>query len=171
MGSARRREAVVVASALVLAMAGVVDLPRPAAADLPRPAAAGPSVPAAAVTPDRTPLFGATVDDIGHLGHTVSALAELPDRPAIRVYFDVRQPARYYATAVRRMGRVGAVMGELLDSSGEKAISVAGFQARVESYLHALGAGWYGAEDALRPGAPLRTALRAAFRSEASALG
>jgi len=30
---------------------------------------------------------------------------------------------------------------------------------------------WYGAEDALRPGAPLRTALRAAFRSEASALG
>jgi hypothetical protein len=30
---------------------------------------------------------------------------------------------------------------------------------------------WYGAEDALSPGAPLRTALRAAFRSEASALG
>jgi hypothetical protein len=114
-------------------MAGVADLPRPAAADLPRPAAA--------VTPDRTPLFGVTVDDIGHLGHTVSALAELPDRPAIRVYFDVRQPARYYATAVRRIGRVGAVMGELLDSSDEKAISVAGFQTRVESYLHALGAG------------------------------
>jgi len=30
---------------------------------------------------------------------------------------------------------------------------------------------WYGAEDALRPGAPLRTALRAAFRREAAALG
>ena len=29
----------------------------------------------------------------------------------------------------------------------------------------------YGAEDALRPGAPLRTALRAAFRREAGALG
>jgi hypothetical protein len=29
---------------------------------------------------------------------------------------------------------------------------------------------WYAAEDALRPGAPLRTALRAAFRSEAAAL-
>ena len=30
---------------------------------------------------------------------------------------------------------------------------------------------WCGAEDALRPGAPLRTALRAAFRREAAALG
>jgi hypothetical protein len=30
-------------------------------------------------------------------------------------------------------------MGELLDSSDEKAISVTGFRARVESYLHALG--------------------------------
>ena len=133
MGSVRRRGAVAVASALVLAMAGAADVPGPAAAD--------PSAPAAAVMPGRTPLFGVTVDDIGHLGRTVSALAELPDRPAVRIYFDIRQPAGYYATAVRRIGRVGAVMGELLDSSDEKAISVAGFQARAESYLHALGAG------------------------------
>jgi len=110
------------------------------AAGLPWPAAADPPAPAAAVIPDRTPLFGVTVDDIGHLGHTASALAELPNRPAVRIYFDVRQPARYYATAVRRISRAGAVMGELLDSSDEKAISVAGFQARAESYLRALGA-------------------------------
>jgi len=53
---------------------------------------------------------------------------------------EVAGAARYYATAVRRISRVGAVIGELLDSSDEKAITVAGFQARAESYLHALGA-------------------------------
>ena len=140
MGSVRRRGAVAVASALVLAMAGAADLPGPAAADPSALAAADPSVPAATAMPGRSPLFGVTIDDIGHLGRTVSALAELPDRPAVRIYFDIRQPAGYYATAVRRIGRVGAIMGELLDSSDEKAISVAGFQARVESYLHVLGA-------------------------------
>jgi len=85
------------------------------------------------------PLFGVTIDDIGHLGGMVSALAGLPEKPAARVYFDVREPVRYYAAAVRRISRVSTVMGELLDSSDEKAISVAAFGARVESYLHALG--------------------------------
>jgi hypothetical protein len=100
---------------------------------------ASPPQPAAAVAPARAPVFGVTVDTIGHLGSTVSALAALPEKPTTRIYFNVREPARYYAAAVRRIGRVSAVMGELLDSSDEKAISVAGFGARVESYLHTLG--------------------------------
>jgi hypothetical protein len=100
---------------------------------------AGPPARAGASAAGPAPLFGVTVDGIGHLGSTVAALAGLPERPTTRVYFDVREPARHYAAAVRRIGRVSTVMGELLDSSDEKAISVAAFQARVESYLHTLG--------------------------------
>jgi|SRR5579859_5274682 len=79
--------------------------------------AAGPRAQAAASAPGHAPLFGVTIDDIGHLGSMVSALAGLPEKPAARVYFDVREPARYYAAAVRRISRVSTVMGELLDSS------------------------------------------------------
>ena len=120
MGLALRRRVVAAAGALVAA-------------------AATAAVPLGTANAGSAPLFGATADTISHLGSTVSSLAALPEKPTTRVYFDVREPARYYAAAVRRIGRVSAVMGELLDSSDEKAISVAGFQARVESYLHTLG--------------------------------
>ena len=130
MRSVRSHGVVAVTCALVLAMTGAPGPPRSVATEPSGPAAAGPPGLAPAVVSGGTPLFGVTVDDIGHLGRTVSALAELPDRPATRIYFDVRQPARYYATAVRRISREGAVIGELLDSSDEKAIIVAGFQAR-----------------------------------------
>ena len=109
---------------------GAPGPPRSVATEPSGPAAAGPPGLAPAVVSGGTPLFGVTVDDIGHLGRTVSALAALPEKETTRVYFDVRQPARYYATAVRRISREGAVIGELLDSSDEKAITVAGFQAR-----------------------------------------
>ena len=120
MGLALRRRVVAGAGALVAAVATA-------------------AVPLGTANAGSAPLFGATADTISHLGSTVSSLAALPEKPTTRVYFDVREPARYYAAAVRRIGSVSAVLGELLDSSDEKAISVAGFQARVESYLHTLG--------------------------------
>jgi hypothetical protein len=85
------------------------------------------------------PLWGVTVDDISRLHELTDGLAALPDRPTTRVYFDVREPAQYYAAAVEQIDRVGSVMGELLDSSDEKSISTAAFQARVQSYLQTLG--------------------------------
>lgn len=69
----------------------------------------------------------------------LGALAALPERPTARVYFDVGEPASYYAAPVAEISRVGTVMGELLDSSDEKRIGVAAFQERVESYIAALG--------------------------------
>jgi hypothetical protein len=117
----------------------------PAAQPLPaRALPAGHALPPAHVLPAaaaaaRVPVWGVTVDSISQAGRVVSSLAGLPDRPTARVYFDVRRPARYYAQAVRRIHRVSAVMGELLDSSDEKAISVTRFRARVKSYLHVLG--------------------------------
>jgi hypothetical protein len=91
------------------------------------------------VAPGRAVLFGVTVNDIAHLGAITSALAGLPERPVTRVYFNVHQPPGFYARAVERISRVSAVMGELLDSSDSKAITVTAFTARVASYLHVLG--------------------------------
>jgi hypothetical protein len=131
MRSVRWREALVARCALVVVAASAACSAGPAGTlGSPDPAA---------VVPGRTPLWGVTVDGISHLASTVSALAALPEKPTTRVVFDVQQPARYYAVAVRRIHRVSVVMGELLDSSDEKAISVAAFRARAESYLRALG--------------------------------
>ncbi|MGO9487470.1 MAG: hypothetical protein ACLQBB_00400, partial [Solirubrobacteraceae bacterium] len=63
----------------------------------------------------------------------------LPRRPTARVYFDVHEPAGYYLPALGQIHAVSSVMGELLDSSDEKAISTVAFQARVQSYLATLG--------------------------------
>lgn len=85
------------------------------------------------------PLYGVTVDKITRSQDLTSSLAALPVRPTTRVYFDVHEPPSYYAQAIDEIGPVSDVMGELLDSSDEKRISVAGLQARTEAYLGTLG--------------------------------
>jgi hypothetical protein len=87
-----------------------------------------------------TPLYGVTVDDISALRRIVTSLRHLPERPTVRVYFDVHEPASYYAAAVRELRPVSYVMGELLDSADETSISTSAFKQRVKSYLSALGA-------------------------------
>ncbi len=86
-----------------------------------------------------TPLFGVTVDRVPHPDRIAAALARLPERPTTRIYFDVHEPAGYYATAVHEIGAVSGVMGELLDSSDERRIATAQLDARVRSYLEELG--------------------------------
>ena len=102
----------------------------------PMPAAAGAPEPGYSGDP---PLYGVTIDRIPRMKPLLSALAALPERPTARVYFDVGEPASYYASPVAEISRVGTVMGELLDSSDEKRIGVAAFQERVESYISQLG--------------------------------
>ena len=46
-------------------------------------------------------LFGVTADDIGHLRELVTSARHLPEMPTTRMYFDVSEPPRHYATAVR----------------------------------------------------------------------
>ena len=85
------------------------------------------------------PIFGVTVDSIRGLGSIVAAERALPDRPTTRVYMSIREPASYYAGAVSELDSVGAVMGELLDSSDARHIGVAAFDRRVRAYLSVLG--------------------------------
>ena len=93
----------------------------------------------ASATASAAPLYGVTIDRTGHLKNTLAALSALPEHPTARVYFDVHEPASYYTGPVTALDGPSTVMGELLDSSDEKSISVAGFQERVESYLTTLG--------------------------------
>ena len=69
----------------------------------------------------------------------LSSLADLPEPPTARVYFDVHEPASYYAAPVAKIAGVARVMGELLDSSDEQAITPGAMRARTESYVQALG--------------------------------
>jgi hypothetical protein len=82
-------------------------------------------------------LFGVTADDVSRLRELVTSARHLPEMPTTRIYFDVSERPRYYATAVRRLRPVSYLMGELLDSSDETHISVAAYRHRVKSYLTA----------------------------------
>jgi hypothetical protein len=86
-----------------------------------------------------SPLYGVTIDRITHIATVVAAEKALPERPITRVYFDVSEPASYYASAVALLHTVSQVMGELLDSSDATSISTGTFQLRVEDYLTTLG--------------------------------
>jgi hypothetical protein len=86
-------------------------------------------------------LYGVTVNDVTDTASIVAGLRHLPEVPTARIYFDVTEPASYYAPAVNALRPVSYLMGELLDSSDEIHISTSAYDARVKSYLSALGNG------------------------------
>ncbi len=86
-----------------------------------------------------SPLYGVTVDDVANVADIVASSRALAHMPVTRVYFNVREPATYYAAAVKALTPVSYVMGELLDSSDSRHISAASFNKRVKSYLSLLG--------------------------------
>ncbi len=89
--------------------------------------------------PSSRTIYGVTIDRVVGMAKIVAAERSLPERPTTRVYFDVSEPASYYASAVPQLHTVSRVMGELLDSSDATSISTGAFQTRVEDYLDTLG--------------------------------
>ena len=85
------------------------------------------------------PLFGITLDRVTRPERLAASLAALPERPTTRVYFDTHEGASFYKPALTRLHPVSGIMGELLDSSQEKAISTEALRARVEEYTAGLG--------------------------------
>jgi hypothetical protein len=83
-------------------------------------------------------LYGVTLDRISGLRGLLAGLRALPHRPTVRVYFDVREPAAHYRRAIARIAKVSEVMGELLDSSDERSVSVADMRSRARSYARSL---------------------------------
>jgi hypothetical protein len=128
-----------VAASMLLAGAGAAgpaeSVPPRAGAAAAVPVGSGRSVSETRLLPH--PLFGVTVDDVANIRQIVVSSRELPRMPTTRIYFDVKEPASYYATAIRELRPVSYLMGELLDSSDETRISAAAYRARVGSYLGA----------------------------------
>jgi hypothetical protein len=85
------------------------------------------------------PLYGVTVDDVANLSQIVASSQALGHMPITRIYFNVREPATYYAAAVKAIWPASYVMGELLDSSDSRRISVTSYNKRVKSYVSLLG--------------------------------
>ena len=90
--------------------------------------------------PVQRPLYGVTADDISNVRQIVASSRHLPHTPTTRIYFDVTEPAKYYAAAVGALRPVSYVMGELLDSSDERHVSTQAYRTRVKSYLAAFRA-------------------------------
>jgi len=118
--------------------ATAMALPTPAPASAAQARRTKPPAPPPLQLP-ASPLWGVTVDHVSGLKPMLSALATLPEPATVRVYFDVNEPASYYAAPVAAIAGTGQLMGELLDSSDEQAISVAAMRQRAESYVQALG--------------------------------
>jgi hypothetical protein len=98
-------------------------------------ALAGAAAAASAAHAAGAPLYGVTIDRIAKAPRIAQALAALPERATTRVYFEPHQPASSYAPALAQIHAVSDVMGELLDSSDETALSNEALQERVEEYL------------------------------------
>ena len=81
------------------------------------------------------PLYGVTVDSVANLSAIVAGSETLGHMPITRVYFNVKEPASYYAAAVRALQPVSYVMGELLDSSDSRHIATASYDKHVQSYV------------------------------------
>jgi hypothetical protein len=139
---ARNSRAIAAAAASVLLAGAVAACSAASAAPRARTAAAvpvGSGRSASEMRPLPRPLYGVTVDDVANIRGIVASLRHLPRMPTTRIYFDVKEPASYYAAAVRELRPVTYLMGELLDSSDEIYISTAAYRARVKSYLSAFG--------------------------------
>lgn len=84
-------------------------------------------------------MYGVTIDSVGSLSATVTALDNLKYMPTTRIVFDEWVPASYYVNAVNQINPVSYVMGELLDSYYVKSYSLAQYKDRTTEYLNALG--------------------------------
>jgi hypothetical protein len=85
------------------------------------------------------PVYGVTIDDIGNISRVVSAAEAMPYMSTTRVYLDPGEPASYYKSALQHLAPHAYVMGEILDSSDMKSMTVSAEQTRVGSLLSALG--------------------------------
>jgi Domain of Unknown Function (DUF1080) len=85
------------------------------------------------------PVYGVTIDDIANISSVVSAAEAIPYMPTTRVYLDPTEPASYYKSALQQLAPHTYVMGEILDSSDMKSMTVSAEQTRVSNLLSSLG--------------------------------
>ncbi len=98
---------------------------------------------APSASPARRPrIVGVTVDDLSRLPAVLDSLRALPRRTWVRVVFNVG-PGRAtdpgpYVRAAGQVAAVGPVLGELVDSSDLRRVTVEQVAARTAAYVRAL---------------------------------
>jgi hypothetical protein len=84
------------------------------------------------------PVYGVTIDDIANIKSVVSAAEAMPYMSTTRVYLDPSEPASYYKSALQQVAPHTYIMGEILDSSDMKSMTVSAEHTRVSSLLSTL---------------------------------
>lgn len=92
-----------------------------------------------------TPIHGITVEDTKDVTtepfqtQVVTAIQNLSASPTTRIVFTPPRPASDYSMAVSRISKVSYIMGQPVDSSEVKSISVANYLTRFQDYVTTLG--------------------------------
>lgn len=85
------------------------------------------------------PMYGVTIDDPWNPPPIVDALASLPQQMTARVVFDPQVRAKQYVPLVQQIGTAATVLGELVDSSAMRGMTLTQFRSRTDAYYGALG--------------------------------
>lgn len=91
----------------------------------------------------KDPVYGVTIDQVTKISTVITNIEKLPYAPTVRVVFtwsgNTPTAPSHYTTAVTDLDAHGTVMGELLDSSFEKKVTVKEYTTDVKNYLTKLG--------------------------------
>ena len=83
--------------------------------------------------------WGITVDSIEELRDTVTAVADLPVAPVVRVVFDLGEDPDSYVDAVTRLAEHAELMALVVDSSGFAELTGADYLTRFTAYVSRFG--------------------------------
>lgn len=89
--------------------------------------------------PVPSPLRGVTVDAVGNLPALVDALSRHGARPTVRIVFDPGTTPADYAPVIRALRPHAYIMGELVDSTALRRITLAQVTARARAFARAFG--------------------------------
>lgn len=98
-----------------------------------------PPSPGFSTTPGRVipdTLYGVTTETIDNLSALNASLTKHSKRPITRIVFQNKTTAPDYTVAVDNLRRTSYIMGEILDSTSLKSISVANYRARTASFVN-----------------------------------
>ena len=86
------------------------------------------------------PLHGLTLERVTPLPATVRAVAAHRAHPTVRLVFQRGTGPAAYARAVRRLRPHASLMGEVVDSTAVRALSVSAYRKRTRAYVNRFGA-------------------------------
>jgi hypothetical protein len=84
-------------------------------------------------------LYGLTLTDVSDIDGIVTLLKVLPRRTTVRIVFDGGRRASDYRRAIQAIHPYADIMGQVLDSSEMKSMSVDSYRRRTQEYVTAFG--------------------------------